>query len=94
VSAFYGAAADVECGAIPTVNSKGLDGHGRADDVNDGVFRANLMKVDGLGIAIVNFAFGAGQQLEGFERECLSGRADGSAGNDLTDFGEAAMDVV
>ena len=93
VGTLHGAAADVEGGAIPAVGGEGFDGDGRADDVHDGVLGADLVEVDGLGRAVVNLGLGLGEQLEGFEREGLRGRADGSAGDDLPDLGQAAMDV-
>ncbi len=70
-----------------------FDGDGSADHIHNGVFRADLVKVDGLGRAIVNFALSLGQKQESLEREGLGGGADGRAGDDLADFSEAAMDV-
>ena len=71
VRALYGAAADVERGAVPLIGCDGFDGDGRADDVDDGVFGADLVEVDGLGWTIVNLGLSLGEQFEGFEREGL-----------------------
>ncbi len=75
------------------VGGERFDGDRSADDVHDGVFRADLVEVDGLGRAIVNLALGLGEQQKGFEREGLGSGADRGAGDDLADFGEAAMDM-
>ena len=73
MSALDGAAAGVERRAVPAVGGDGFDGDGGADDVNDGVFGADLVEVDGLGRAVVNLGLGLGEELEGFEREGLGG---------------------
>ena len=39
------------------------------------------------GGAIVNLGLGLGEELKSLEREVLGGGADGSAGDDLADFG-------
>ena len=93
VSTLYRAGADVEGGAVPAIGGEGFDGDGRADDVDDGVLGADLVEVDGLGRAIVNLGLSLGEEFEGFEREGLRGRADGSAGDDLADLGQSAMVV-
>jgi hypothetical protein len=93
VGAADGASSDVEGGAIPGVGGEELNGYGRADDVHDGVFRANLVEMNGLRGLIVNGALGLGQKLKRVEGEGLGDGADGRAGDDLSDLGESAMDV-
>jgi hypothetical protein len=51
------------------------------------------MEMDRLGIAIVNLAFGLGQELESLESECLGGATDGSVSDDLAYLLKAAMDM-
>jgi hypothetical protein len=93
VSALDGASADVEGGAVPAAGGDVLDGYGSADDIDDGIFGANFMKMDGFGRAIVNFGLGLGEKLEGFEGKSLGGGADGRAGDDFADLRQAAMGV-
>jgi hypothetical protein len=93
VSAVYGAAADVEGGTIPGIGGEGFDGNGGADDIGDCVLGADLVKVDGLGMAIVNLGLGLGEELESSDSEALCGGADGGAGDDLADLFESTVDV-
>jgi len=51
------------------------------------------VKVDRLGIAIVNLGLGLGEEVEGLDREGLGGGADGSGGDDLANLRQAAMDL-
>jgi hypothetical protein len=93
MGALYGATADVERRAVPGVSAKGLDSYSRANDIDNSVFGTDLVKVDRLGIAIVNLALGLGEQLERLDSERLRDRADGSVGDDLPNLLEAAMNV-
>jgi hypothetical protein len=93
VSALDGAAADIESGTIPGIDGESLHGNGRADDIDDCVLGADLVEVDGFGIAIVDSGFGLGEEFKSFYSKGLGHGADGSAGDDLANFGEAAMDV-
>ncbi len=93
VGALDSAAAGVEGGAVPGSAAMCFDGNSRADDVDDGIFGADLVKVDRLGRTIVNFGLGMGEEFKGREGKGLGSGADGSAGDDLADFGESSMDV-
>jgi hypothetical protein len=91
--ALYGATADVQRGAVPRVGGEGLNGHGRANDIDNGVFGTHLVEVDRFGIAIMNLALGLGEQFERLEGERLRNRADGSVGDNLANLLKAAVDV-
>lgn len=87
------AAAEVEGRAVPGVGGDVLGGDGGADDVYDGIFGADLVKVDRLGIAIVNLGLGGGEEGKGAEGEIFSTGTDGGTGDNLANFGESAMGV-
>ena len=93
VSALDGASADVEGGAVPASGGDVLDGYGGADDIDDGIFGADLVEMDGLGGAVVNLGLGLGEKLEGLDGKSLGSGADGGAGDEFADLWQSAMGV-
>ena len=93
MSTFYGSAAHIEGGAVPGLDGEDLDGCGRADDVNDGVFRADLVKVDEFSVTIVNFGLGLGEKFESLEGKGLGSGADRGPGDDLANLFQTAVEV-
>ena len=99
VGALDHAAADVEWRAVPVERLAGvrecllvevLDASACADDIDDGVDRANFVEVDLFERDVVDFGFGRAEQLEGGDGEVLHGLGEVGVVDELADDGEGA----
>ena len=97
VGALDHAAADVERRAVPVRARRSreclrevLDAGAGADDIDDGVDRADFVEVDLLDGDVVDFGFGGAEQLEGADGEVLHGLGEGGGVDEVADDGEGA----
>jgi len=94
VLAVNGSAAYVERGCKPSVHTERLGPSRGADNVNDGIHRANLVEVnlfDGHGM---DGGLGFAQQLEGADRTLLHALGERGGANDFDNRRQRAMPRV
>ena len=91
VLAFYGAAADVERRREPAIDAERFAAGRRADDIDNGVDGADLVKVNLLDGNGVNGRLGLAQQLKGAAGAGLHRIAQGSGRDDAENGRERAV---
>ena len=89
-----GAAADVERRADHGIDVQMVEGHAGADDIGDGIGRADLMKVDLLDGDLVDFGLRLAEPLEDGDGVLPGARGNGGLLDHLDDVREVAVDVL
>src|SRR5882724_2681914 len=86
VSAFHGAAADVQWGAHNLIHSQRRGSNGGADDIHHRVHRAHLVKVHFVNLSVMNLGLRRAQGLEDGDRGALCAITDAGPVNYLAYF--------
>lgn len=68
-------------------SAEGIEGEAGADDIDDGIDGADLMELDVLGGATVDFTFGDGDPLEDGQGAFLDPGVEGALGDQAADLG-------